>query len=239
MRIALITIATGEAYQRYAIDLMESAKTFMPKHDQFVFTDLYKGWASIRFHGESDSPTFFYTEPKGYPRETLMRYHTILSKKDLFLKYDQIFYVDADMEFVAPVGNIFSTTGLVATLHPGFIGRHGTPETRFVSTAFCATNTRYFAGGFQGGDAGRYILAMEKMARDISEDDQRGIMATWHDESHWNKYLAVTITPELVLGPSYCYPEDYSGQWGWSPADYPPILVALDKRKRGNHPRFQ
>ena len=183
-----------------------------------------------------NADSYFVTDKKGYPNETLFRYQTILKARWKLEEFDQIFFADADMLFVAPVGDIYSD-GLVATLHPGYIGRKGTPEYRPESMAFCSTNERYFCGGFQGGDAMTYIRAMEEMAQNISIDDRRGITAVWHDESHWNKYLETKVKPKKVLTPSYCYPEGYEGKWGWAANEYPPILMALDKTKRGNHPR--
>lgn len=228
MKIALVTIATGAAYRNYARNMQASAKKFLPPHDQFTFTDVGIG------AGENT----FYTEPKGYPRETLMRYHTIWEERERLLGYDQIFYVDADMEFVAPVGDIFSD-GLTVTLHPGYVGTRGAPERRKESTAYTDKNTSYYCGGFQGGDARSYLSAARTMMYEIDTDELNNITAVWHDESHWNHYLTIFGGPKKVLTPSYCYPEDYDGRYGWTSPQYPPILVALDKRKRGNHPRFQ
>ncbi|VVB52930.1 Glycosyltransferase family 6 [uncultured archaeon] len=227
MKIALVTIATGKVYQEYAQQMFNSARKFFPKHDQFVFTDNVE---SMTITWGDQSRGAFKTEDLGYPRATLMRYHQIIRGAWRFKEYDQMFYCDADMEFVAPVGNIFSD-GLVATLHPGFVGTKGSPETRITSTAYCRDNLAYYCGGFQGGDARTYLDAATQMAFNIDQDEKNGVMAVWHDESHWNKYLSDNC-PGKVLTPSYCFPED-------SNIPYKPILVALDKRKRGNHPRYK
>jgi histo-blood group ABO system transferase len=55
----------------------------------------------------------------------------------------------------------------------------------------------------------------------IDEDLEKGIIAVWHDESHWNRYC-IDNTPTTILSPSYCYPE------GWN-ANYERKLLALDK----------
>jgi hypothetical protein len=40
-----------------------------------------------------------------------------------------------------------------------------------------------------------------------------GIVARWHDESHWNRYL-IDHPPSLVLSPSYCcYPDGRSAEF--------------------------
>lgn len=226
MRTALITLATGKAYHRYANEMVASAKQHWPEACPIVFTD-----NPLQIH-ETDACIF--TEAKGYPGETLMRYHTFLESEALLAKFDQIFYCDADMLWVAPPQhNNLLGDGLVATFHPGYYNRgKGTPETRFVSTAFCPSNKAYYCGGFQGGTAEAYLTAAKVMRANIDTDSRNGIMATWHDESHWNKYIDGYGGPVTFLSPSYCYPEDYHGQWGWQPDDFKPILMALDKRKR-------
>lgn len=224
MKTALITVATGAAYRDYAKGMFASARKFFPVHDPIVFTD-----EPSEFFQHA-----FYTEAKGYPRETLMRYHTMLMVEDFLRTYEQIFYVDADMEFVSAVGEEIFSSGITATLHPGFVGKTGSPEQRPKSAAFTLKNDAYYCGGFQGGNANAYLNAARKMSAGISQDESNGIMAVWHDESHWNCLLAKQ-PPTTILSPRYCYPEDYDGRYGWVSE---PTLVALDKRKRGNHPRF-
>jgi histo-blood group ABO system transferase len=227
---ALLVIATGKAYHEYAENLIDSARRFFPTAHILVFTDAP---TSNKF--DAAYATFF-IDAKGYPNETLHRYHTFLSKEPVLSHFDYLWYCDADMEFVAPVGDIFppASAGLVATLHPGFVGLRGTPETRVASTAFCNYNKAYYCGGFQGGEATAYLGAMAKMASNIDADTKSGITAVWHDESHWNRFLADN-PPAKVLTPSYCYPEGYSGEYRWQPRDYEPILMALDKRRRGDY----
>jgi hypothetical protein len=225
MSILLMTIATGASYRSYAGDMMNSASTYWPEADRLVFTDkpgLAWGGHSIR------------TEAKGYPNETLYRYHTMLGAEDILSQYDHLFYADADMLFVDQVEDI-TTLGLVATQHPGYVGRPGTPETRKESTAYSPWQaSEYFCGGFQGGDYFSYTSAMKSMRNRIDTDTRNGITAVWHDESHWNATLSM-VPPAKILTPSYCYPEGYAGQYGWEPNRFRPIVVALDKSKRGNH----
>lgn len=223
MSVALLSIATGPVYWNYVRDMVSSARKHWPTATNIVFTD--------DFYGFAYADVTIWTEPKGYPNETLMRYHTFLAAEKLLSKFEHIFYCDADMLWVAPPEDILYD-GLVATYHPGYYGRKGTPETRRESTAFCDWNTAYYCGGFQGGASVPYLEAMRTMRARIDADTKRGITAIWHDESHWNAYLASCAAPVKFLSPSYCYPEDYDGRWGWQPDEFKPILLALDKRKR-------
>jgi histo-blood group ABO system transferase len=234
MKTAFVIIATGTAYARYAQNLVASIREHLWFDPQvFIFTDHVQALQKVA--------KCFYTDPLGYPKQTLMRYHTILSKEHILEKYDQLFYLDADMLFVNQVNfDDIASDELTATLHPGFFvnNTQGTTEKRKESTAFCDYNVSYYCGGFQGGNTKAYLAVAKTMAGRIDEDLENGIMAVWHDESHWNKYLA-DAPPAKTLSPSYCYPEDYDGGYGWDGTIYSPILVAMDKRKRGNHPRFQ
>jgi histo-blood group ABO system transferase len=229
MSIALITLATGPVYREYANGMVASSHKFWPEAQTIVFTD---NPFNIRW-----SNMCVYTEPKGYPGETLYRYHTFTKAEGLLRKFDYVFYCDADMLWVSPAGDEMLGAGLTATLHPGYFGRKGTPETRKESTAFCDWNLAYYAGGFQGGATQPYLHAMNVMRERIDTDAKNGITAVWHDESHWNRFLADHQETEdiIKLPPSYCYPEDYAGQWGWPADKFKPVLVALNKKKRGNH----
>lgn len=233
MKTAFVIIATGQSYIEYAIRLVESIREFCWFDPNVViFTDNPQPLQT--------SGRVFVTEKLGYPKQTLMRYHTILSKEHILNQYDQLFYIDADMEFVKRVElDDIASDGLTATLHPGFFEENtcGTPECRPESTAYCENNALYFCGGFQGGNAKAYLNAAKTMAANISLDLEHGITAVWHDESHWNRYLTDN-PPAKILTPSFCYPEDYDNGYVWLKDECPAVLVALDKRKRQNHPRF-
>lgn len=226
MSIALITLATGPVYHNYAARMVNSAKRYWPEAKTIVFTD-----EPYRVQG---ADAYVRTEPKGYPTETLLRYHTFLKAESVLRQYDHVFYCDADMLWVSDAGDDMIGSGLTATQHPGYFGRKGTPETRTASTAFCDWNRAYYCGGFQGGAVNDYIQAMKAIREAIDIDARNGITAVWHDESHWNKYLADCEFGDrdfIRLSPSYCYPEDYAGQWGWPADKFKPILVAINKRK--------
>jgi hypothetical protein len=239
----LIVIATGKVYRDYTKDMLESAyEYFHEDFDPLIFTDEPEDFLTFSYYGGG---SVFYTKAKDYPNETLYRYHTMLEQEAELSKYDYLFYADADMLFVAPTTDEILHDGLVATLHPGFYGKKGECETRQASTAYCVDNMAYYAGGFQGGSSFWYLDAARVLRGRIQEDRNNNIVAKWHDESHWNCYIsdvqhAEHVSKDLVkvLSPNYCYPEDYDNSSGWTKEQYPAILVALEKRKRGNHPRF-
>jgi histo-blood group ABO system transferase len=226
MKTALLVIATGEKYRPYIEPLLESAEKYFVKHEVVLWTDVPK---------LSLTPHTFPTCPRGFPGETLYRYHTFLSDAALLRSFDQLFYTDVDMRFVAPVGEEIFSDGLTATLHPGYVGTRGTPETRVESAAFTPNSTAYYCGGFQGGSTRAYIRAMQVMSSGITLDAAQGITAVWHDESHWNSYLSNFILPTKVLDPSYCYPENagphYTDKWRAAGLNVTPKILALEKKR--------
>lgn len=228
MKTALLVIATGEMYHKYVTPLLDSAKEFFVEHDAIVWTD------SLAAAGTFDAKFVLTKEALGFPGETLHRYHTILEQEWLLKTYDQLFYIDVDMLFVARVGEEIFSPGITATLHPGYVGTCGTPERRRESIAFISPMqpNRYFCGGFNGGSASAFLRMSEELSSNIIFDAQHNITAVWHDESHLNRYL-YNNTPSTVLDPSYCYPEKagpyYTNKWKAAGLNVTPKILALTK----------
>ena len=234
MKIGLLVIALGGDYRPYARYMLKSAAKFFPAHTPIVWTDddFEMPSRSIRIRQNC----------LDFPQATLYRYRLFTEQTEVLRQFDQLFYCDADMEFVAPVKESdICSSGITATLHPGFtearldekgrpISTGGVPERRHESTACLSPDSKnqYFCGAFNGGDAKSFITMSGKLHHNIHLDMQKNIIAKWHDESHLNHYLFHN-PPAKILSPSFCYPEGYKGQWGWKPTDHPPILVAVNK----------
>ena len=219
MKIGLVMIATGK-YIRFIDPLIESAcQYFLPNH-------------SVTYHVFTDNQDYLkrkesnliplYRKHEAWPNPTLLRYETFVNYYDQLIKMDYLFYCDADMLFCAPIGDEILSQR-VATIHPGFLGGRGTPETRWQSTAYISPVEKlvYYAGGFNGGTAKDFLEMSKKIDKNIKKDLEYNIIAKWHDESHLNKYL-MDNPPTKVLSPSYCYPENWK-------LNYEKKLLALDK----------
>lgn len=139
---------------------------------------------------------------------TLGRYEIFSDNSKLLDGMDYLFYADVDMRFVDYVGDEI-LGDLVATQHPGYFGREGTPERNPISLAYInpSEKNQYFAGGFNGGSKISYLNMAKKISENIKTDYCKNYIAIWHDESHLNKYL-LDNPPEVILSPSYCYGED-------------------------------
>jgi len=214
--VGLCVMATGR-YDTYAQKMIDSARTyFCQGHNVtfFVFTD---GCIT-----KSEDVTKVHQDRLGWPYDTLQRFHVYYQNKDLFQNMDYLFAIDADMLFVAPVGDEI-LGDRVATQHPGFVGKRGTYETNSLSRACIRTDEgqQYFAGGFYGGSREEFIHLLHVTKEQIDADLALGFIAIWHDESHLNRFF-IDHPPTRILNPSYCYPEDW-------PLPYPQKLLALNK----------
>lgn len=214
--IGLLIVATGK-YIQFVEPLVLSAEKHFCKNHQvtyFVFTD------------QNAVPlphTIYAFHPRlGWPFDTMNRYHAYYNHAELLKDQDYLFALDADMLFVEDIGDEILGER-VATLHPGFIGQRGTYETDPASKACVNMNegVMYFAGGFYGGSRDAFFHILQTNIASIEEDLSRGIIAVWHDESHWNRYC-IDYPPTVILSPSYCYPESWM-------LNYSKKIIALDK----------
>jgi hypothetical protein len=237
VKAALITIATRKKYHHYAGAMFKSAKEFFPLAERIAFTDGIgcddpETDIVVPFIANADKCLLIPTAE--YPEVTLKRYHTILSFYDELKDYDQIFWIDADMRFVALVGEEIFSSGITATLHPGYVGERGTPERNPFSSCFIPFNAqnKYFCGGFNGGSTEAFLKMAEICADSIDIDARNGIIPLWHDESATNHYL-YKYPPSKILDPSYCYPEGagdhYLNKWRAAGINPTPKILALTK----------
>jgi len=126
---------------------------------------------------------------------------------------DYLFYCDADMRFEGTVGEEILGE-LVATKHPGFWDKphsffEQSYERRPESAAYMPPGygKAYYAGGFNGGRAGRFLEMSEQIKGWIDSDLTKGIVAVWHDESYLQRYMTGN-QPSVELSPAYCYQEE-------------------------------
>jgi histo-blood group ABO system transferase len=214
--VGLLIMATGR-YIEFVDPLIHSANNhFCTNHNvtYFVFTD--------QPFKEQKNVVYIYQDRLGWPFDTMMRYHSYYDARDLFIDQDYLFACDADMLFVGMVGDEILSKQ-TATIHPGFVDQRGSYETNPLSNAYIAPDEGeyYFAGGFYGGSREEFLHITETNIDKINDDLDRGVIAIWHDESHWNRYC-IDNKPTTILSPSYCYPESWN-------LPYEKKLLALDK----------
>ena len=256
-KVALCIIATRN-YKRLLEPLLESVKKyFLTQHELslFIFADSsdYRGWLDL------DKHDVYWTkiEHLPFPLPTLLRYKYILRRERDLSNFDYVFYCDADMRFIGTVGEEMLGQGITAIQHPsagsndpkvfwdlteGFKNHafeHNPDSLAYISPK---ERKKYFCGGIQGGLSKKYIEAMKVIAKNIGDDLGQNIIARYHDESHWNKYL-LQNPPHTVLPFWYCFPESKdwpTRQVAWKKDVYVPEekeikILCLDKDLHGGY----
>ena len=238
MKIGILFIATGR-YIEFFDKVRESfEKYFLPNHEKvyFLFTDTNKEY-------NDKNIIKIYKEYKGFPEDTLFRYHIFHKQSKLYKKHkiDYLFYSDVDM---LAVNNFRSqdiilkkNKTLIACHHPGYykmkINGNNNNAKSLTYLGEKKGITGYYCGGFQGGLTNDYLNAMKDMIKIIDDDERRGTRAKWHDESNWNFYIYNNLKKFQFISPEYCYPEskyknknmnNYNEIVGLTPR-----LLALDK----------
>ena len=210
--VGLCIVATGK-YIAYAQQLVVSAEKYFCRNQKtkyFIFTD-----AVLE---NTENTTYLFHPRLGWPFDTLKRVYAYVSYKKELESCDYLYACDADMLFVAPVGD--EILGYrVATQHPCYANRRGTYDENKESTAYVAPHegVTYFAGGFYGGVRNEFFKINSTLINQIEIDSTKNYIALWHDESHINRYF-IDNKPTKILSLFYCYPESWQ-----------PKLLALDK----------
>ena len=220
-KTAILYICTGR-YDVFFPDFYQTAEQlFLNNHTKhyFVFTD---STTLTQQYKEHTNITFIHQNKLGWPYDTLMRYEMFLKSKHLFENFDYIFYLNANYVFKKPVGDEFlpldnhEENGLVAVLHPYFYQEYSrysgsrpykyTYETNPASLAYIPECV-YICGGVNGGVASAALKMFTELATRIQIDQNNGIIAVWHDESHHNRYVYELDYKVKLLPPDYAFPE--------------------------------
>ena len=220
MKVGLLIIATNK-YIQFLQPLISSADDFFLKDQEvtyFVFSN-----QDIQIEANRNVVRID-VDHKEWPWMTLGRYKIFTNNSEELSKMDYLYYCDVDMRFVGDVGDEILSER-VATQHPGYFGRRGTPETNRLSLAcvFQHEEMQYFAGGFNGGTSNEYLKMSKHISNNIDIDYSNGLIAIWHDESHINRYF-IDNTPTKILDPSYCCVES------WLDCPFGRRLLALIKK---------
>ena len=211
MKIACLYIATGRYTVFWKDFYLSAEKYFIPQaqKDYFMFTDN----EHIDFE-ENANVLKIFQKKLGWPYDTMMRFDIFLSQKEKLSNYDYIFFFNANLEFLQPVGSEIlpqeQQDGLTVCLHPGFYKKKSTDfayDRNQQSAAYIrqGLGQHYFAGGLNGGISRQYLQMCQDCSAMVHQDLQNNIIPLWHDESILNKY--VLEKNPLILDCRYLYPE--------------------------------
>lgn len=216
MRVAILYICTGK-YSIFWNDFYSSCeKHFLSTAEKkyFVFSD------TLILHDRNENVELI-TQPKlGWPYDTLMRFHFFSSIEKDLKEFDYIFFFNANTNFVKDIDDSIlfkenSPVDLIVTQHPFFCGvtdpKDFPYERNPKSTAYIpkTKGSIYVLGGFNGGKTKSFLELIETLKRRIDVDQEKNIIAIWHDESHLNKYIFETKSIVKVLDYNYGFPKGY------------------------------
>lgn len=223
MKIAILYICTGR-YAQFFDGFYESAEKFLlPGMEKryFVFTDQEQLTTA-------ENVELLIRPCRGFPEDSLFRFDRFLEIKDKLKDYDYTFFFNANMRFVAPVGEELLEERLTAVLHPGYYDK---PAWRYPyernkqSKAYIPAheeNYHYYMGSLNGGRTADYLALAETCSQHIHEDWDKGIVACYHDESHLNHYLREHNCKPL--SPAYAYIEGKD-------LPFEPKILLIDKTR--------
>ncbi len=243
-RVAVLYIATGR-YINFWDGFYESMeKNFLPgvSKTYFIWTDdLEKKFPS--------NVVRIYQKQLPWPGVTLKRYHFFHAARQHLKEYDYLYFLNANMHPVRSIGEeIFPNREqkVMVTLHPGYYGVKVAArlpyDRNLASRAYVPHNKGkfYFMGGFNGGRSKDFLKMAKELMLRVEDDEKRGVVASWHDESHLNRYMIDYMSKggkPLILMPSYGMPEEalVGGYENLNEFKDAPHQIILNKKKFGGH----
>lgn len=211
MKIAILYIATGR-YICFWEEFYKSAKEYLFKGNEvdfFVYTDSLE----FPYCNNSDVKKIYYESLK-WPEAGLLKYDTILKAKEELNEYDYMFYFNANMKFVAPIGEEIlprvENDNLAICEWASYYNDRNNLEFPYDRNPECWASIKpgegkyYLMAGLHGGKKDEYIKMCEFLNQKTKEDMQKGVIASHHDESYINKYM-IDKNP-LIISPEYAMP---------------------------------
>lgn len=209
MRIAILYICTGR-YTVFWPEFYASCEEFFfqgHEKEYFVFTDGDLSPANGAGVHRIEQARM------GWPHDTLQRFNLFESQQKDLEKFDLIFFCNANVEFMRPVGEEIlppQQDTIIVAQHPGYLDgdankfqfEHDPRSRAYIEPG---KGQVYVCGGFNGGYAAAYLQMIRTLNNNIQQDFQEGIIARWHDESHINRYIQEH--PYHLLSVSYCHPQ--------------------------------
>lgn len=215
MRIAILYICTGQ-YNIFWKDFFETCEKYFLTHCQkeyFVFTD------ADFLEGEKECPYIhrIFQKNLGWPDNTLKRYHIFEKIEPELRRFDYCFFMNANCVFNCEITEeefLPQDKSLLVVQHPAFWNKKNTEftyERNKHSSAYIPRREGkyYVCGGVNGGKTEAYLTLMRRIREQVDVDEEKHLVAVWHDESHLNKYI-YEYDDCMVLPPGYCYPEGWN-----------------------------
>lgn len=214
MKIGILYYATGR-YICFWEEFYKSAKKFLfPNYEKkfVVYTDSDEIYAQ-----DSNDVIKVFAQSSKWPISVCDKFAILLSGRSLYDDCDYLFHFNANMRFIAPIGEEIlpkEENGYISVAEWLNHKLKSTPMTfpydrNPESSAYIpyGEGAHYFMSGVHGGRRQEVIQMYTELEDNIRKDFAKGIIALWHDESHMNKYL-LDKNP-LIIPPEYAIPENW------------------------------
>lgn len=231
-----ILLISTRKYKQFVAPLINQIdEYFLPdtKKTIFVFTDELQELESKSNIEQIIIP------PYKFPYPTLLRYMLFDDNKEQLKKCTHLTYMDVDMAIVDTITpeEFLTDEGLTVVRHPGFFisngWGNGDNENPKESTSYMPPENRkhYYCGGVQSGTSEAYLELSKILSANIKLDELNGVMAIYHDETHYNKYVNENYgkIPMKELTPTFCMVEQPLLREAWGIAILPVKIIALAK----------
>jgi len=203
-KIAILTISTGN-YIKLVDNLISTINiNFLPSYEKtiFVFSD-----SNIINNCNNVIPILHLP----WPLSTLLRFYYFNKINNILKTFDYIYYIDCDMIVYDLVDNEIIPTDneIVAVEHyweynsDNLYERENPKSTAYVDTKNLS-NFTYCQCCFFGAKSNIFLKMSSILEQNINIDLKNNIIAKWHDESHFNKYI--TSHPKKILHNGYAHP---------------------------------
>ena len=229
--IGILYICTGNYYLFWESFYESFEKYFLPDtiKNYYIFTDKPENIT----HSEAEHVKVYYIDSLPWPLITLLKFHCFKRFESEFINNDYLMFVNANLVCREVVHEEEFLPGdnqeLSCVSHPGLYNKKACwcpYERNRKSRAYVPYNIdgQYVCGGIICSQADKFMKMSEILASRINEDFSNRIIALWHDESHFNRYV-VEHSNVKILSPSFAaYPE------GWA-LPFENKIELLDKSK--------
>lgn len=232
-KIAILYVCTGEYVIFWKDFFTTCEKYFIPemRKEYFVFTDAKE----IEYEKENSNIHKIFQKNLGWPNMVIKRYEITLRAEKYLSNFTYAYFFNANTLFIQEITPEeflpILPQKFVAWQHTWFFNKNKNEFTydRNPKSSACIPMNKweyYFWSGITGWFLNDYLNAIHYLNTKTKEDERNNIIALWHDESHWNKYLLDKIQITKILAPNYLYPE-------WCGLPLAPKILLRDKRKYG------
>jgi hypothetical protein len=217
MKVGVLYIATGE-YVNFWSDFYKTASDFFCPGSEvhfFVYTD------DLKFFNTSSANIHLHSiKNLSWPYITLYRFNFFLETEDQLREMNYLVFCNSNLLFRSRFDILDCLKGksLFAVVHPGHYRKDVAKlplEKNIKSSSFFIpeTNDVYVCGGFNGGKSASFLAMAKHLSNAITGDEEIGIIAIWHDETHLNCFYHNNKELFNILPPKFCSPRDIT-DWG-------------------------